>query len=193
MNLAIRALAIPRHLIRQRCRSSLLSVGCTYARGQVRLSTLRYLSKLAVLRHANLSSSRFASTNPEAVNSRHTMPTSFNCQRPFPESRAIGNLRSRRSAAAFWSRRCENKKPGVERRACPSIRFGRVLVAQPPERKCSKLVLQKPGVRNQPHLEVSRRARSVRGLPDKSGLHQHQESIAVSCISSSVSGEKFMA
>ena len=98
------------------------------------------------------------------------------------------HLRAWRSAAPIWSRYCELaiKKPGVERRACPSFRLGWLLVAQPPERMCSKLVLQVPGVRNQPHLVVSGRARFVRGLPCKSGLRQHQESIATSCISSSL-------
>jgi hypothetical protein len=49
---------------------------------------------------------------------------------------------------------CTNKKPGVERRACPSTRLGRFLPAQPPERICSKLVCLIPGVRNQPHLNL---------------------------------------
>src|SRR5271155_4433421 len=65
--------------------------------------------------------------------------------------------------------------------------LGPRLVAQPPERICSKLVSQVPGVCNQPHLLLSRRTRSVRGLPDSSGLHQHQESISNFRISSSAS------
>src|SRR5208282_6083537 len=65
--------------------------------------------------------------------------------------------------------------------------LGPRLVAQPPERICSKLVLLVPGVCNQPHLMLSRRTRSVRGLPDSSGLHQHQESISNFRISSSAS------
>jgi hypothetical protein len=63
--------------------------------------------------------------------------------------------------------------------------LGPRLVAQPPERICSKLVLLVPGVCNQPHLILSRRARSVRGLPGVSGLHQHPESISNFRISSS--------
>src|SRR5271156_1372189 len=65
--------------------------------------------------------------------------------------------------------------------------LGPRLVAQPPERICSKLALLVPGVCNQPHLLLSRRTRSVRGLPDSSGLHQHQESISNFRISSSAS------
>ena len=65
--------------------------------------------------------------------------------------------------------------------------LGPRLVAQPPERICSKLVFQVPGVRNQPHLVLSRQARSVRGLPRGSGLHQHQESIPNFRSSSSAS------
>jgi len=63
--------------------------------------------------------------------------------------------------------------------------LGPRLVARPPERICSKLVVQVPGVRNQPHLVLSGQARSVRGLPAKSGLRQHQGSIANPCVSSS--------
>ena len=39
-------------------------------------------------------------------------------------------------------------------------------------RKCSKLVFFLPGIRNQPHLWISRQARSVSRLPRESGLHQ---------------------
>jgi hypothetical protein len=52
-------------------------------------------------------------------------------------------------------------------------------------RMCSKLVFFLPGVRNQPHLWISRQARSVSRLPRESGLHQLQSSIAISKIPSS--------
>ena len=44
-------------------------------------------------------------------------------------------------------------------------------------RKCSKLVFFLPGIRNQPHLWMSRQARSVSRLPRESGLHQLPYSI----------------
>jgi hypothetical protein len=125
------------------------------------------------------------------------MPASFSCQRspfrfdllPTRNVSAPGGAQHRFGADAATPAcpRQANKKPGVERRACPSFRFGCLLPWQPPERMCSKLVLlQIPGVRNQPHLLVSGRARFVRGLPRKSGRRQHRESIATSCISSSL-------
>lgn len=40
--------------------------------------------------------------------------------------------------------------------------LGPLLLAHPPERICSKLVVQNPGVCNQPHLMISEKARSVR-------------------------------
>jgi len=73
-------------------------------------------------------------------------------------------LRSRRSAEPVWSRHSEkkskpNKKPGDERRANPSISLG-AFSARPLGRMCSKLAFFLPGVRNQPHLWISRQARS---------------------------------
>jgi hypothetical protein len=83
------------------------------------------------------------------------MPTSFSCQRPFPDFLLSGSpLPAERSADLEPSLRVPIKKPGVERRASPSIRLGRSLPAQPPERICSKLVCLVPGVRNQPHLNL---------------------------------------
>ena len=118
------------------------------------------------------------------------MPASFSCQRPMFRSAVSDRNISAPGGAQYRfgaDTANNNKKPGVERRACPSFRLGCLLVAQPPERMCSKLVLvQKPGVRNQPHLVISERARFVRGLPCKSGLRQHPESISASGISSSV-------
>jgi hypothetical protein len=148
---------------------------------QVRLSTLRYLSK-------NL---RLSTATKRLQSAPVTgMPASFSCQRSLFRSTASdrnisapGGAQHRFGADTANS----NKKPGVERRACPSFRLGWLLVAQSPERMCSKLVLfQVPGIRNQPHLVVSGRARFVRGLPCKSGLRQHPGSIAPSCISSSL-------
>jgi hypothetical protein len=52
-------------------------------------------------------------------------------------------------------------------------------------RMCSKLVFFLPGVRNQPHLWISRQARSVSRLPRESGLYQLPASIAISKIPSS--------
>ena len=77
----------------------------------------------------------------------------------------------------------QNKKPGDERRANPSISLGRM---------CSKLDFFLPGVRNQPHLWMSRQARSVSRLPRESGLHQHQESISKSKVQSSCIQDFFM-
>jgi hypothetical protein len=52
-------------------------------------------------------------------------------------------------------------------------------------RMCSKLVFFLSGVRNQPHLWMSRQARSVSRLPCESGRHQLQSSIPKSKIPSS--------
>jgi len=78
---------------------------------------------------------------------------------------APGGAPQRFGAAATIQKALQIKKPGVERRACPSIRFGCCLPAQPPGRICSKLVVLVPGVRNQPHLYLVRQTRSVRRIP----------------------------
>jgi len=132
-------------------------------------------AKFAVSRYANLAVCLSGCLLPSVVKDR----SRGNCSR---------NLRSRRSAGPVWSRRCEkssktNKKPGDERRANPSISLGVYSVAL--GRMCSKLVFFLPGIRNQPHLWISRQARSVSRLPHESGLHQHRASIAKSKIPSS--------
>ena len=87
------------------------------------------------------------------------MPTSFSCQRSsvplicFRSER----LRSRRSAVSVWSRfrdlknLLDNKKPGFERRAIPSIPWATHSV-RPLGRMCSMLGCFLSGVGNQPHL-----------------------------------------
>ncbi len=85
------------------------------------------------------------------------MPTSFSCQRPFPiQPPSESPLPAERSADLEPALRIlhSNKKPGDERRACTSTRFGRVLAERPPGRICSKLVVLVPGARNQPHLNL---------------------------------------
>jgi len=63
---------------------------------QVRLSTLRYLSKYC----------GFAPCKPHGW--QNAMPTSFGCQRSIPKATSIRDLRSRRSAALVWSRCSES-------------------------------------------------------------------------------------
>ena len=145
--------------------------GTHKSRGQVRLSTLRYLSKLAVLRHANF---EFAPRNA------YFLQLSKIVSRLFIGLSAPGGAQHGLEPTLRTT-----KNPATSAGHVRPTALGRVLLAQPPKRICSKLVLQKPGVRNQPHLGISRQARSVRGLPDKSGLHQHQQSIALSCTASS--------
>jgi hypothetical protein len=86
------------------------------------------------------------------------MPTSFSCQRASVPLICIRSerLRARRSAVSVWSRTREknlsdNKKPGVERRASPSIPWATQFV-RPLGRMCSKLDCLLSGVGNQPHL-----------------------------------------
>jgi len=59
------------------------------------------------------------------------------------------------------------------------------------ERMCSKLDFVLPGIRNQPHLWMSRQARSVSRLPPESGLHQLQSSITQSKFPSSCIQDSF--
>ena len=127
------------------------------------------------------------------VDSRHAMPTSFNCQRSYvPLTVADWNISAPGGAQQGLEPMLRTtKNPASSAGHVRPSAMGCVLLAQPPRRICSKLVLQQPGVCNQPHLELSRQARSVRGLPDESGLHQHQESIAVSCMSSSIHNKYF--
>jgi len=99
------------------------------------------------------------------------MPASFSCQRSFPDSVALGISAPGGAQHRFGADpACTNKKPGVERRACPSFVWGGCLVAHPPERISSRLVVKRPGVRNQPHLMISEKARFVRELSPQSGL-----------------------
>jgi hypothetical protein len=112
------------------------------------------------------------------------MPTSFDCQRSFP-TYGIGISAPGGAQHGLEPVLRTTKNPATSAGHVRSTALGRVLPAQPPKRICSMLVLQKPGVGNQPHLGLSQQARSVRGLPDKSGLHQRPKSIALFRISSS--------
>ena len=88
---------------------------------------------------------------------------------------APGGAQCRSGVGPAKKTRKQNKKPGDERRANPSLPLAPVPCAL--GRMCSKLVFFLSGVRNQPHLWMSRQARSVSRLPRESGLHQLPYSI----------------
>ena len=118
------------------------------------------------------------------------MPTSFSCQRSSFRSTvsdrnvsAPGGARIQFGAEPAKQTRNQIKNPATSAgRIRPSLwaSFPRAL-----GRMCSKLVFLLSGVRNQPHLWMSRQARSVSRLPRESGLHQPQRSIAKSKFPSS--------
>ena len=149
---------------------------------QVRLSTLRYSrAKICGLsRYANLEIRITQCLLPSVVKDRrsvHQFPIGTS---PLPAERGIGLEPKSRA----------NKKPGDERRASPSYSCGRSYPA-PPERMCSKLDFFLPGIRNQPHLWMSRQTRFVRTIPGKSEVRRHQGSIAKKKISSSICNNYF--
>jgi hypothetical protein len=118
------------------------------------------------------------------------MPASFSCQRsivPFNCFRSE-RLRARRSAGSVWSRRSDlktdNKKPGVERRATPSIPRG--IQADPWDGLARSSISFYPVFVTNLTSTISRQARSVSRPPDKSGHRQHQESISGFFLSSSL-------
>jgi len=113
-----------------------------------------------------------------------------------PEATALGisapgGAQGRSGAGAAKKARKQIKNPATSAgRIRPSLwaSFPRAL-----GRMCSKLDFQLPGVRNQPHLWMSRQARSVSRLPRESGLHQLQSSISKSKIPSSCIQDFFIA
>jgi len=118
------------------------------------------------------------------------MPTSFSCQRsPFRSPIPIGTSplpAERRAGLEPTLRRKPSKQ--IKNPATSAGRIRPSVWAAVPRvlgRMCSKLVFFLPGVRNQPHLWMSRQARSVSRLPRESGLHQLLNSIAISKIPSS--------
>jgi hypothetical protein len=152
---------------------------------QVRLSTKRYSrAKFAVLRHAKLEFAR-------------RMPTSFSCQRSSFRSTnsernvsAPGGALSRSGAGAAKKSETQIKNPATSAgRIRPSLW---VLCVCTLGRMCSKLDFFLSGVGNQPHLWISRQARSVSRLPRESGLHQLQDSIAKTKFPSSCIEEFFI-
>src|SRR5579863_8451861 len=123
------------------------------------------------------------------------MPTSFSCQRtpvcdhqlpietsPRPAEREIGLGPIPRKNLV------QIKNP-----ATSAGRIRPLLEAfyAPLERMCSKLDFFLPGIRNQPHLWMSRQARSVSRLSPESGLHQLQASISKSKFPSSCIHDSF--
>src|SRR5579863_3846057 len=117
------------------------------------------------------------------------MPTSFSCQRtpvcdhqlpietsPRPAEREIGLGPIPRKNLV------QIKNP-----ATSAGRIRPLLEAfyAPLERMCSKLDFFLPGIRNQPHLWMSRQARSVSSLSPESGLYQLPASISKSKFPSS--------
>jgi hypothetical protein len=133
-------------------------------------------AKFAVLRHANLKLA-------------WRMPTSFSCQRSsFRSQIPNGTSPLPAERRSVWSRRCEKLLKPIKNPATSAGRIRPSAWAPLPRalgRMCSKLVFFLPGVRNQPHLWISRQARSVSRLPRESGLHQLPPSIAISKIPSS--------
>jgi hypothetical protein len=124
------------------------------------------------------------------------MPTSFSCQRSLFRSTvadrsisAPGGAQHRFGADVannvVANIAATNKKPGVERRASPSIAWATPW-ERPLGRHCSNLDCFLPGVRNQPHLWMRRQTRFVRRNPNESEVHRHQESISIFGISSSI-------
>jgi hypothetical protein len=123
------------------------------------------------------------------------MPTSFSCQRsfvPFIKFRSE-RLRSRRSAESVWGRICDtaNSKKNPARAPGESADHIRRKVRAPLGRMCSKLDFFLSGIRNQPHLWMSRQARSVSSQSPESGLHQLPASIAKSKFPSSCIHKSF--
>ena len=84
----------------------------------------------------------------------------------------------------------DNKKTR-QRAPGGSVHFLRSSLDAPLERMCSKLDFNQPGIRNQPHLWMSRQARSVSRLSPESGLHQLPASIAKSKFPSSCIHDSF--
>jgi len=96
---------------------------------------------------------------------------------------------------SVWSRRCEKPLKPIKNPATSAGRIRPSLWVPVPRalgRMCSKLVFFLPGVRNQPHLWISRQARSVSRLPRESGRHRLPASIAISKIPSSSIHSFFM-
>jgi len=142
--------------------------------GQVRLSTLRYLSKFAVLRHASLET--------RARNAYFLQLSKI----AFRSTISDRNVSAPGGAQhLFGADAASNKKPGVERRACPSIRLGRVYSRSLPNGYARSSLFRNPVfVTNRTSYRVGRPGPSE-DSPTGAGLHQHPESIANSCISSS--------
>ena len=133
--------------------------------GQVRLSTLRYFEQKFAVIHGNV-------TLRNKTAARYRDASFLQLSKIVSRINCFRDLRSRRSAASIWSRYCEYslqiKNPAS---SAGHVRpfFGFALLAHPPERICSKLVVKKPGVSNQPHLIISETAR-FRQLFPQSGL-----------------------
>ena len=83
---------------------------------------------------------------------------------------APGGAQCRSGVGPAKKTRNQIKNPATSAgRISPSLR---ALIPCALGRMCSKLVCFLPGVRNQPHLWMSRQARSVSRLPRDSGLYQ---------------------
>jgi hypothetical protein len=114
------------------------------------------------------------------VRSGHQLPIGTS---PLPAERRIGlepNLR-----------KSELKIKNPARAPGESVHRIRRQVRAPLGRMCSKLDFFLSGIRNQPHLWMSRQARSVSRLSPESGLHQLPASIAKSKIPSSCIHDSF--
>jgi hypothetical protein len=134
-------------------------------------------AKFAVSRYANLIGLLSGCLLPSVVKDRRSAQQFPIGTSPLPAERGIGlEPKPRKNLNKI-------KNPATSAgRIRPSLwaLFPRAL-----GRMCSQLVFFLPGVRNQPHLWMSRQARSVSRLPRESGLHQHHESISKSKVPSS--------
>jgi len=127
--------------------------------------TLLSSKTCGLLRHANLEIRATQCQLPSVVKDR-----------PFRSTISDRNVSAPGGALnRFGANSASNKKPGVERRASPSIPRG--IWSDPLDGLARSSISFYPVFVTNLTSSFSRQARSVSRLPDKSGHRQHQESI----------------
>lgn len=114
------------------------------------------------------------------------MPASFSCQRSFPDSTSLGISAPGGAQHRFGADTAStNKKPGVERRACPSTLWGRCYSQTLPNGYARNSLFKIPAFVTNLTSSSVRRPGSSESYPRNPGFADIKGVYAVPCSSSS--------